>query len=128
MRYDPGTIKPEQQYLEFLANRKFMLLRNRRTGNVTFFPRAIEPRTGSTDLEWVEASGNGIVYATTTMRGRNPADDYNVAIVELDEGPRMMSRIDGVPPADVRIDMRVKAEFIEQDGKQIVVFRPSGQP
>jgi uncharacterized OB-fold protein len=119
-------LKPEQQYLEFLAQGKFMLQRSRSTGRFIFYPRAAEPLTGSTDLEWIEASGRGTVYSTTVVRRKADAGgDYNVVLVDLQEGPRMMSRVAGLPPGEVRIGMRVQARIVREDGQSIVVFEPA---
>ena len=95
-----------------------MIQRSRSSGRYVFFPRVAEPGSGRNDLEWVEASGLGTVYSITVNRTR--AGDYNVALVELDEGPRLMSRIEGVET--VPIGTRVKARIIEIDGEPAVVF------
>jgi uncharacterized OB-fold protein len=52
---------PEARFATFVAEGKFM----KSTGAYVFYPRAIAPSTGAADLEWVEASGNVVVYATT---------------------------------------------------------------
>lgn len=72
-----------------------------------FFPRVAAPVTGSTDLEWLVSKGEGSVYATTVVyyKGEPP---LNVVLVELDEGFRMMSRVEDIPAESVRIGMRVK--------------------
>jgi uncharacterized OB-fold protein len=119
-----SPVQADKQYAEFLAQGKFMLLRDRRSGEYMFFPRVAAPLSGSLDLEWVPAGGGGVVYSTSVMRERNSADDYNVALIDLDEGPRMMSRVDGVVPHAVRIGMRVRASVITADGASLVVFRP----
>ena len=48
--------------------------------------------------------------------------DYNVALVELEEGPRMMSRVVDVDPAKVTIGMAVSAHIGLIDGQHAVVF------
>lgn len=116
---------PEQDYLRFLAEGRFMIQRSRSSGRHVFYPRVAEPRTGATDLEWVPASGMGTVYATTVMRQRAPAADYNVALIDLAEGPRMMSRVEGVAPDAVRIGMKVKARISRDGDTPIVVFDPA---
>jgi uncharacterized OB-fold protein len=118
-------IRPERDYKRFLDEGKFMILRSRTTGNCIFYPRVAEPVTGSTDLEWVPASGSGIVYSTSVMRERTPKESYNVALIDLEEGPRMMSRVEGLPPEDVKIGMRVKAKIIKENGQPLVVFSPA---
>ncbi len=53
--------------------------------------------------------------------------DYNVALVDLAEGPRLMSRIDGIAPDQVRIGMRVQARVIDDPAKgKLLVFFPAG--
>lgn len=118
------AIHPEQQYQAFLAQGKFMLLRAKASGRYIFYPRVAEPLTGDTDLEWVAASGLGQVYSVTVIRKRPPEQDYNVALIDLQEGPRMMSRVVGIGPADVRIGMAVKAKVVQQDEQPLLVFEP----
>jgi len=116
---------PEKQYLEFLAQGQFMLPRSRSSGRHVFYPRIAEPQTGAMDLEWVAASGRGTVYSTTVIRQRPPATSYNVALIDLEEGPRMMARVDGIPPEAVHIGMAVAA-MITRDGEQpLLVFTPA---
>ncbi len=123
---NPG---PEAQFRAFLAEGRLMLQRSRLTGRYVFFPRIAVPGSGERDLEWVEASGFGTVYATTVTRQRPNPDgssaDYNIALIDLDEGVRMMSRVEGIPPAEVRIGMRVKARIATIDGAAQVVFDPA---
>ena len=61
-------------------------------GAAVFYPRVACPACGGTDLAWEAASGAGTVYATTTVSVRD-ADDYDVTLVDLDEGIRVMSRV-----------------------------------
>mgnify|MGYP005750092613 CR=1 FL=1 len=121
----PGMPRPVRDYQAWLAQGKFMLQRSRETGRFIFHPRVAEPLTGCTDLEWVEASGQGTVYSTTVVRHRSASDDYNVALINLAEGPRMMSRVEGIPPGDVRIGMPVTAKIIDQGGTPLLVFTPA---
>lgn len=120
-----NLIRPEADYLRFLGDGKFMILRSRASGKYIFHPRVAEPLTGSTDLEWVEASGDGEVYSTSMIHERNSADSYNIALVDLAEGPRMMSRVEGLAPEEVTIGMRVKAKIVEDNGRPLVVFIPA---
>ena len=70
----------------------------------------------SEDIEWIKAGGKGKVYSFTIVH-RPPSlvfeDDvpYVVAIIELDEGPRVMSNIVEMDPEKVRVDMRVEVAF-----------------
>ncbi len=86
------------------------------------------PRVGAS-AAWAVSSGRGTVYATTTVRPR-AADPYDVSLVDLDEGFRMMSHVVGVAPQDVRIGQRVVLEWEDGDGADAVpvpVFRVVGE-
>jgi uncharacterized OB-fold protein len=72
-----------------------------------FYPRLICPFTGSDRLEWRISSGLGTVYATTVTHPREGAP-YNVALIDCDEGFRLMSRVEDIAPEAVKIGMRVK--------------------
>ena len=79
------------------------------------------------DFTWVEATGRGRVYSFVVFhRVYHPAFEgdvpYVVAIVELDEGPRLLSNIVGMKPDDVRCDMRVQVVFEDTDGVTIPKF------
>jgi len=100
-----------------------MIQRGITTGAVVFYPRAVAPLTGE-DLEWVEASGRGTVYSHTVVRKRPPEVNYNISLIDLEEGPRMMSRVEGVNPIEVKIGMRVKARIITGEDGPLVVFIP----
>lgn len=75
-------------------------------------------------MQWRIAQGTGTVYATTVVRPRD-AEPYNVALIDLDEGFRMMSRVEGVAAHEVRIGLRVTAKMVEEsDGVTRPVFWP----
>src|SRR3982750_3529472 len=118
-------MNPEQEYFEHVAAGRFMLQRSRSTGGHVFYPRVAEPGTGATDLEWVEASGRGSVYSTTVIRQKPPTPSYNLALIDLAEGPRMMARMEGIAPDEVRIGMPVKAKNIRENDQPLVVFEPA---
>ncbi|KRA59112.1 hypothetical protein ASD89_24740 [Caulobacter sp. Root656] len=113
---------PDAEFRAFLVEGRFMIQRSKSSGVHVFYPRAVAPGTGARDLEWVEASGRGVVYSTTVVRKKPPEPSYNVALIDLAEGPRMMSRVEGVEPAAVAIGMAVQARIVDQDGEPVVVF------
>ena len=91
-------------------------------GTPVFFPRVLAPGTGDEALAWTVSVGLGTVYATTTVhtRGEPP---YNVALIDMDEGFRLMSRVEGIDAARVRIGLRVKARVHrDSDGPPYPVF------
>jgi uncharacterized OB-fold protein len=73
--------------------------------------------------EWRASSGVGTVYATTVAHPRG-GEPYNVALVELDEGFRIMSRVEGVAPDEVRVGMRVSVRFDGSQDPPLPVFDP----
>ena len=95
-------------------------------GKALFFPRAVAPGTGSTKLDWKVSKGLGTVYSTTVVyyKGEPP---LNVALVDLDEGFRMMSRVEDIDAMQVKIGMRVKFKVSPGDEKQqpYAVFTPA---
>ncbi|MQA04640.1 MAG: hypothetical protein GEV07_18630 [Streptosporangiales bacterium] len=95
-------------------------------GTPVFFPRVLAPGSGDTELRWREASGHGTVYSTTTARPRG-GEPYNIALVDLDEGFRMMSKVVDVEPDAVAIGMRVtmRMESLDVDGEPWPVFAPT---
>jgi len=95
-------------------------------GRHVFYPRAVCPYCDASELDWVDASGRGQVHSFTVVH-RAPPDyrdevPYVVALVELDEGVRMMTRIVGVEPAGVRVDLPVEVAI--QGDPLLPYFRP----
>lgn len=119
------SIQPELEFKQHLASGRFMLLKDCSTGEAMFYPRAIAPRSGSTNLEWVEASGNATIHSFTIVSQRPPAEDYNVVLVDLAEGPRLMSRIDGIDPSALAIGMKVRSKIIKENSEPLLVFVPA---
>lgn len=113
---------PEETFKTFLANGQFMIQKSRSSGRHTLYPRLAIPGSGETDLEWVEASGRGTVYSITINRTRQGA--YNVALIDLEEGVRMMSHVATVET--LAIGSPVEARIEELNGENAVVFRPAG--
>ena len=116
---------PTQTFYQHLAEGKFLIQRSPSTGEWVFYPRMLAPKSGADDLEWTEPSGLGTVYATTVKRNKPPAPNVSIAIVELDEGPRMMTHVQSIPAEDVFIGMRVRAKIVDApDEGKMVVFEP----
>lgn len=118
-----ATPGPDLVYREALDAGNFQIQQCGGCDQHIFFPRMVCPKCGSNELAWVKPSGLGAVYSTTVVR-RKPerGGDINVAIIELDEGPRMMSRVEGIAPTEVKIGMRVSVKLIDQNDTKLVVF------
>ena len=91
-----------------------------------FYPRLVCPYSGSTDLEWRVASGLGTVQATTVTHPQQ-GEPYNVALIDCDEGFRLMSRVEGIDPMAVKIGMRVRFKVHKPEGDEPAypVFEPA---
>jgi len=100
-------------------------------GHRQFYPRAVCTACGA-DPEWAEASGRGEVYTFTIVRqyGAPPFKQelpYAVAMIELEEGVRMLSTVTGCDVADVRIGLRVEAyAVLAAEGIGVPFWRPVG--
>jgi hypothetical protein len=117
---------PHQTYLEFQQAGEFKIQHCGTCGAHVFYPRVACPQCGSPRLSWVSTCGLGTVYSTTVVRRRPEAGgDLNVALIDLDEGVRMMSRVDGIEPEHVQIGMRVESMITSTPAGPLVVFVPA---
>ena len=123
---------PDQQdsplttYLGHLARNELAYQFSPEAGRPVFYPRVICPFTGSDRLEWRISKGLGTVYATTVVHAQQ-GETYNVALVDVDEGFRMMSRVEDIAPTAVCIGMRVKFRVHRPGGEEppMPVFAPA---
>lgn len=124
---EPTDGGPDTRFQNGLREGRILLQRSRAVGQCFFYPRVGAPGTGQTDLEWVEASGDGTVYSTTVVR-RKPdhGGDYNLALVTLDEGPRLLTRVTDVEPHHVSIGQRVTGYVGQIENQAVVLFRLAG--
>jgi len=121
---DPQQLGPEQEFQSFLANKEFKIQHCGDCQRHVFYPRFLCPHCGSPQLSWVTASGAGIVYSTSVPRG-SAEGDYNISLIDLAEGPRMMSRVEGIAAEAVVIGMKVQAFIGEINGNPVVLFKPA---
>ena len=121
----PEVTGAERHYFAALNDGEFFIQRCNDCQQSIFFPRMLCPHCGCNDLEWFRPSGRGTVYSTTVVRRKaEHGGDYNVALIDLDEGPRMMSRVEAASPETVRIGMKVCARIAESSEGKLVVFDP----
>lgn len=118
---------PLGTYVEHLKKGELAYQVNKDTNKPFFYPRAIAPETGSTNIEWRVSKGLGTVYTTTAVHYKGEAP-LNVAMIDMDEGYRLMSRVEGIDAMDVKIGMRVKVKVVPGDEKTLPfpVFTPAG--
>ena len=115
---------PDMIFQQYLADGRFMIQRGVKTGTHVFFPRAVAPGTGE-ELEWVDATGRGTVFSCTVVRKRPPAPSISIALIDLEEGVRMLARIEDVDADAVKIGMAVQAKIIPHEEQHLVVFTPA---
>ena len=116
---------PNKVYLEHLERGELAYQFSPEAGKAVFYPRVLCPFTGSGKLEWRVSKGLGTVYATTVVYPGEGAP-YNVALIDCDEGFRLMSRVEDIAPDAVKIGMRVTFRVHRPGGEEapVPVFTP----
>ena len=129
------------EYYQHLAEGKLMGSRCTDNGNLYVPPRAMCPKSYSTNMEWVEVSGKGKLRAFTVITigstmmvdaGYSIKNPYCAGIVELEEGPSVAGQIMGVDvsnPSSIKVGMPLKATFIKRgegdEEKTFLGFEPA---
>jgi uncharacterized OB-fold protein len=126
----PRIDEESRGFWEGLARHQLHLQRCAGCARLRHPPRAVCPSCLSSAVEWVEASGRGTVYSfTVTHQNQAPGFrerlPYVLAIVELEEGVRLMANVTGCDPGVVRIGMPVFVEYEDMtDDVTLPAFRP----
>ena len=115
---------PAEVYRRYLEVGELGFQRCEGCGAAIFYPRVLCPVCGGASLTWETSGGHGTVYATTAVYRRD-REPYNVVLVDLEEGFRIMSRVEGMPAVDVKIGMLVRLRVDEMEEGPVVVFVPS---
>jgi uncharacterized OB-fold protein len=132
MRFDVPT--PDDDTREFwdgCAAGVFLLRRCRACGAHHHYPRPFCPRCWSRDVEWTEASGRARLYTYSVVHENDlpPWPErvpYVAAVVDLDEGPRVMTNVEGCAFDDLEIGMPLVVRFRRiTDDVAIPVFVPA---
>jgi uncharacterized OB-fold protein len=109
---DPTT----EPFWQACFARKLVIQHCTHCGKHQFYPRPVCLVCESIALEWVEARGTGTIYSVTTVRVpvvEELKPPYLLALVDLDEGPRLLTNIDG---DSARIGERVTLSWRDRDG------------
>lgn len=127
-RPTPHPSPVSRPFWDACARHELVLQRCTACSAAVFYPRSVCPACGSTRLEWEPASGSGTLYSYTVARRathRKLADrvPYVIAIVELDEGPRMTSTVVGTDPDDLAVGLRLRVAFEDDEDVSFPVFR-----
>jgi uncharacterized OB-fold protein len=124
----PRPTEDNAVYWDAVARHELVAQRCNACGKLRHPPRPMCPDCHS--LEWNEQrlAGTGSLYSYAVLHHpRNPRFEYPVlaALVDLDEGVRVVTNLVGIEPADIRIGMRLTVEFeATSDGGTVPVFRP----
>lgn len=120
-------------YWEGARAEKLLLQKCGDCGALRFFPRYLCTTCGSDNTEWTEVSGRGTVHSFSIVhRAAFPEFQakvpYVIALVDLEEGPRMMTNIVGEDALQVEIDDAVEVCFEPRgaDGAKVPQFRRVG--
>jgi uncharacterized OB-fold protein len=130
-RLVPSMTQDTQFFWDGVKAHRLLIQRCDGCGILRHPPRPMCPHCHS--LEWgtTEASGRGTVFSFVIPH--HPPlpwfpDPYVVALVELEEGARLVTNLVGVAPADVSIGMAVRVRFEAfDDGLVLPLFAPEGQ-
>ncbi|WP_433521439.1 Zn-ribbon domain-containing OB-fold protein [Nocardia pseudovaccinii] len=113
---------PGAEYRHRLARGEFALPACGDCERVHYPPRVLCPYCGATALSWRQLSGLGTVYSASVLVPRE-GESYCVALIDLDEGPRLMSNVVGVSPSGVEIGDRVRVVIAEAGDEMVPMFR-----
>lgn len=133
MKAAPKPTPETAPYWEAANREELQIQQCNACGRHYFYPRNACPRCGSTDVTWVTVSGRGRLH--TYLINHRPAPGfeneapYAIAVVELEEGPRMMANIVGVPntPEELELDMPLEVRFEARGEQMVPVFTPPAQ-
>jgi scaffold protein (connect acetoacetyl-CoA thiolase and HMG-CoA synthase) len=127
-------------YERFLGEEKLMGSNCKQCGAVYAPPRPTCVKCHKSDMEWIEMKGKGKLVAFTCIsigpsfmieEGYNRKNPYCVGVVELDEGPRVDARIEGVEPSKpdrIKVGTAMRVKFLHRgenmDKKTYLAFEP----
>ncbi|MFE9039802.1 Zn-ribbon domain-containing OB-fold protein [Streptomyces sp. NPDC007818] len=115
-------------YWDAAAEGRLLIRRCRACARPHHYPREFCPHCWSEDVVWEPASGRATLYTWSVVHRNDlpPFGErvpYVAAVVDLAEGPRVMTEVVGVPEAALRVDMPLEAAFrTGPDGVTVPVF------
>jgi uncharacterized protein len=131
-RYDlPTPDATTRHWWEATAEGRLLVVRCAECEEAHYYPRPFCPRCGGDSVSWEEASGRATLYTWSVVHQNDlpPFAEkvpYVAAVVDLEEGPRMMTNVVGCDFDALRVGMALEVEFEDiGEGFQIPVFRPA---
>ena len=128
----PRPTDVSKPFWDGCRERRLLMQKCEDCGNVTFYPVYICPTCASQKLVWTELSGRGCVHSVTIVHRPAapvfaPATPYVVALIEVEEGPIMMSNVVGLNALKTKIDDEVEVVFEDVDAVTLPRFRLVGE-
>lgn len=127
----PTVETATKSYWDAAAEGKLLIAKCEDCGKVHHYPRPFCPSCWSENVTSIESTGRGTLYTYSTvyMNDLHPFKErlpYVAAIVELDEGPRLMTNMEDCEPADLEVGMPVTVGFRPiTDDFTATIFRPA---
>jgi uncharacterized protein len=126
----PQATPETQPFWDGLKEGKLMLQRSKKTGQAYFPPRPFFPGDPTQEVEWFQASGRGRLLTYVISHRPPPGYEapFSIAVVELEEGPRIQTNIIDCPqtPEALQLDMAVVlAPHTVNDEITLPLFRPA---
>ena len=130
-RHIPIPTPETQHYWDGAKRGELLLQRCDACAHTYFPPRPFCPECASREVSVVQASGKGTLYSYVINHMKSPGYEppYAIAVVELEEGPRLMSNILDCPatPEALQLDMALEVTFEElTDDIALPQFKPVG--
>jgi uncharacterized OB-fold protein len=127
-RPDPLVTEDSEVFWAAADDSRLVAQRCSSCGALRHPPRPMCPHCHSLDFEPQELSGRGTVYSFAILHHpQNPAFEYPVlaALIDLEEGIRLMSNLNGLEPSEIQIGMPVVVAYVPTvGGHQVPVFQP----
>jgi uncharacterized OB-fold protein len=125
----PSVAPEAKPFWDGAKSGRLMLPRCPQCSFVIWYPRQFCPECGQAPIDWFEATGLGVIYSFTVVRRGEGAyrdtPQYTLAIVELREGPRVLTNIIDCDAAQLRIGQAVRAVFCDAgESAALLRFRP----
>jgi uncharacterized OB-fold protein len=129
-RFLPQPTPETQPFWDGVNQGELRLLRCDDCGFVIFPPRSFCPKCAGRKVQWFRASGRGTLYSYVIHHRPVPGytPPYSIAVVQLEEGPRMMTNIVNCPqtPEAMELDMPVEVVFTPiGEGLSLPQFQPA---
>lgn len=126
----PNPSKWSQAFWDGAKQHKLLLKKCSRCGKIDHPPYIYCSECWSEEHEWINASGQGKIYAFSTVLLGAPLEftndiPYTIAMVDLNEGPRMLTTIVNAKPEELKIGMDVEIIFDDiTEGVTLPRFQP----